>query len=64
MFTVLANHEAQYAIWPAGKVIPAGWTAVGSPASKEACLDRIRQAWTDPRPLSLRQKDAARACPR
>ena len=50
------NAEEQYSIWPASKPLPAGWTAVGDPAPRQACLDYIERTWTDMRPLSLRRK--------
>lgn len=55
---VVVNHEQQYSIWPT-PTPPAGWTVVGPPASREQCLDRIEQLWTDMRPLSLREFMAA-----
>lgn len=54
VFLVLLNDAEQYSLWPAGKAIPAGWRAVGEPASKDACLAYIEANWTDMRPKSLR----------
>lgn len=53
-FKVLVNAEAQYSIWPASAVVPAGWTAVGPSGSREVCTSYIDAQWTDMRPLSLR----------
>lgn len=53
-FQVVTNHEEQYSIWPEHKEIPEGWMAVGSPGTKEECLDYIERVWTDMRPRSLR----------
>ncbi|GGX87739.1 MbtH family NRPS accessory protein [Massilia dura] len=53
-FNVVRNEEEQYSVWPAWRPVPAGWTTVGEPASREACLERIETLWTDMRPLSLR----------
>lgn len=61
MFDVLINEEAQYSIWPAGRALPLGWNIVGAADSKEACLARIEQLWTDMRPLSLRKQMAEAA---
>jgi MbtH protein len=58
-YDVVVNHEEQYSIWPAGKELPAGWTKEGMQGPKQACLDHIKEVWTDMRPLSLRQKMAA-----
>jgi MbtH protein len=55
-FEVVLNDEEQYSIWPVGKAVPAGWRKAGKQASKEACLEFIKQEWTDMRPLSLRTK--------
>jgi MbtH protein len=55
---VVVNHEEQYSIWPAGRELPHGWTAVGQPASKDDCLHRISELWVDMRPKSLRESRA------
>lgn len=60
-YEVVANDEEQYSIWAAGLALPLGWRAVGHSGSKEACLDYIKQAWTDMRPLSLRKRMADNA---
>jgi len=53
-YVVLVNHEEQYSIWLADKEIPLGWSAVGTPGSREECLAYVKEVWTDMRPLSLR----------
>lgn len=58
-YIVVRNIEEQYSIWPSHREIPAGWEALGSPASKEDCLAYIDAHWTDIRPKSLRDKMAA-----
>jgi MbtH protein len=55
-YFVVMNHEEQYSIWPASRAIPAGWTAVGEPGSKAACLEYVERTWTDMRPRGLREK--------
>jgi MbtH protein len=57
-YTVVVNHEAQYSLWPAEQRLPLGWQSTGQQGTKEACLNHIREVWTDMRPLSLRQKMA------
>lgn len=57
-FAVVRNHEEQYSIWPAGQDIPGGWEPVGVEGTKEFCLSRIQELWTDMRPLSLRTASA------
>jgi MbtH protein len=56
IYVVVINHEEQYSIWPEGKEIPAGWSAVGKSGRKEECLAHIKDVWVDMRPLSLRQR--------
>ena len=58
IYKVVINHEEQYSIWPAEKANPLGWHDVGRTGQKLECLDFIKQAWTDMRPLSLRKKMA------
>ena len=57
LYEVVINTEEQYSIWPAGKMIPAGWRSVGTPGTKVSCLDYINNVWTDMKPLSLRNKN-------
>ncbi|GIG56661.1 MULTISPECIES: MbtH family protein [Longispora] len=59
MFLVVRNAEEQYSIWAADRELPPGWTAEGTKGSKEECLTRISEVWTDMRPLSLRERMAA-----
>lgn len=42
-YVVVVNHEEQYSIWPEGRALPAGRTAVGEAGSKENCLAYIRE---------------------
>jgi len=54
LYRVVVNHEDQYSIWPAAKSIPAGWRGIGDPDSRENCLNKIADLWTDMRPASIR----------
>ncbi|MGK4585147.1 MbtH family protein [Kitasatospora sp. HPMI-4] len=54
-YLVVRNHEEQYSIWPEGRDLPAGWEQVEAPGVKSECLARIRELWTDLRPLSVRR---------
>lgn len=56
MYKVVVNHEEQYSIWPDGRDNPLGWSDEGKLGTKEACLEHIKNIWTDMRPLSLRRK--------
>lgn len=60
-YRVVVNDEEQYSIWPDYKAPPLGWKAVGKAGSKQECLDYIKAAWTDMRPLSLRRQMAEAA---
>jgi len=55
-YKVVVNHEEQYSIWFADRELPAGWREAGKMGSKAACLEYIKEVWTDMRPLSLRKK--------
>jgi MbtH protein len=55
-FMVVLNEEEQYSIWPAARPVPAGWRAIGASGPKSECLRRIREMWTDMRPLSVRKR--------
>jgi MbtH protein len=57
-FKVVVNHEEQYSIWPVGRPIPRGWTAVGFRGSRSAALDHVAKVWTDITPLSVRRATA------
>lgn len=55
-YLVVINHEEQYSIWPKGREIPAGWSAVGKEGPKATCLEYIDEVWADMRPKSLREQ--------
>ncbi|MFB0620866.1 MbtH family protein [Streptomyces sp. AGS-58] len=54
-YLVVRNSEEQYAIWPHGRDLPAGWEPGGTTGTKAACLADVDRAWTDLRPKSLRE---------
>ena len=56
IYKVVVNHEEQYSIWPADRENALGWRDAGFSGLKAACLDYIKEVWTDMRPLSLRKK--------
>ena len=60
-YYVVVNHEEQYSIWMSGKALPLGWQVAYGPALKDDCLAKIKELWTDMRPLSLRKKMAEQA---
>ncbi|MFJ3090870.1 MbtH family NRPS accessory protein [Streptomyces sp. NPDC086838] len=55
-YRVVRNDEDQYSIWWAERDLPAGWAAEGTEGSREQCLARINEVWTDMRPRSLRER--------
>ncbi|MGY3056432.1 MbtH protein [Streptomyces sp. TE3672] len=61
LYRVVLNDEEQYSIWWADRALPAGWHAEGSEGTREECLARITEIWTDLRPLSLRRRMDATA---
>jgi MbtH protein len=52
-FLVLVNDEGQHSLWPQFVAVPAGWTSMFGPDSRERCLEYVEQNWTDMRPKSL-----------
>lgn len=56
---VVLNGEGQFSIWWAERELPAGWRAEGTRGSRERCLARVQQVWTDLRPTGLRRRTAA-----
>ncbi|MFJ8942646.1 MbtH family protein [Streptomyces sp. NPDC102395] len=53
VYLVVRNDELQHSLWPADLTVPAGWTTVHGPDSRQACLDHVERHWTDMRPASL-----------
>jgi MbtH protein len=54
-YVVLVNIEEQYSLWLADLEIPKGWREVFARNNKKACLEYVKEVWTDMRPLSLRK---------
>jgi MbtH protein len=52
-FIVLINNEGQYSLWPSFAAVPAGWTIVLQASDRQACLEYVKEHWTDMRPKSL-----------
>ena len=53
VYLVLVNDENQHSLWPSFAEVPAGWTVVHGPESRESCLAYVEENWTDMRPKSL-----------
>jgi amino acid adenylation domain-containing protein/thioester reductase-like protein len=49
-YFVTRNDVGQYAIWPAGRPVPAGWHVRSAPMSQGACRALVARAWPDIRP--------------
>jgi MbtH protein len=60
-YVVVRNHEDQYSIWWADRPVPTGWETIGEPSSKDACLARVEDLWTDMRPRTVRRWMGERA---
>ena len=54
-YVVLVNIEEQYSLWLADLEVPKGWREVFARNNKKACLEYVKEVWTDMRPLSLRK---------
>jgi MbtH protein len=52
-FSVVVNGEGQHALWPVFAGVPGGWTVAHGPADRAACLDYVREHWTDIRPRGV-----------
>ena len=59
IYKVVVNHEEQYSIWPADRENPLGWKDAGKTGTKAEALAFIEAVWTDMRPRSLREAQAA-----
>lgn len=55
-YHVVVNDEEQFSIWPIDRDLPPNWTATGFSGNKGACMEHIKEIWTDMRPLSLRKQ--------
>jgi len=60
-YRVVLNDEEQYSVWWTDRNLPAGWRAEGTEGTRDECLARIDEIWTDMRPLSLRQRMESQA---
>ncbi|KOX08928.1 MULTISPECIES: MbtH family protein [Micromonospora] len=60
-YRVVLNDEEQYSVWWTDRDLPAGWRAEGTEGTRDECLARIGEIWTDMRPLSLRQRMESQA---
>jgi len=60
-YRVVLNDEEQYSVWWTDRNLPAGWRAEGTEGTRDECLARIGEIWTDMRPLSLRQRMESQA---
>jgi MbtH protein len=56
-FRILVNEQKQYALWPDGRDIPAGWRTVCDGLSRQETLHHIDSVSTDSRPSEARTGD-------
>jgi MbtH protein len=52
-FFVLINAEGQHSLWPSFIDVPNGWSVILPATGRAACLEFVRENWTDMRPDSL-----------
>ncbi|MGW9347756.1 MbtH family protein [Nocardiopsis flavescens] len=57
-YLVVVNDEDQHSLWPEFAPVPAGWTTVYGPATRDEALEYVDTHWTDLRPRSLREATA------
>lgn len=53
-YGVVVNDEGCHSIWWQGRDVPAGWYPTGTAGTRQECLERIEELWTDMRPMSRR----------
>lgn len=53
-YRVLVNGQQQHSLWPDDIALPAGWTPVFGPDTRDACTGYVEAAWKDMRPPSVR----------
>jgi MbtH protein len=58
-FLVLVNDDGAHSLWPAFIEVPNGWSVVLPRSNRGACLDYVREHWTDMRTKSLVRSLAA-----
>jgi MbtH protein len=58
-YLVLVNEEGQHTLWPSLTKVPGGWTEGYGPAERDACMEYVREHWTDMRPRSLAEQSNA-----
>lgn len=56
-FLILVNDKRQYSLWPETLPVPAGWSQVQGPMSRQGALHWLENHWTDLRPHSLREAE-------
>jgi len=59
-YTVVVNNEGQYTIWPAWREMPRGWVSAGFEGTQRACLERVKQLWTESGNKSAQQAPSDR----
>lgn len=52
---VLVNERREYSLWPSFADVPAGWSTVHGPDSREECVGFVEANWADPTGLRTRR---------
>ncbi len=59
-FVVVVNDEGHHSLWWYGRPVPAGWRTASEPGTRQECLARIEERWTDLRPRRRQAPAGAR----
>ncbi|WP_276599397.1 cytochrome P450 [Nannocystis sp. SCPEA4] len=62
-FSVLVNDEGQHSLWPSSVDVPAGWSVVHGPDTRDGARRWVDEHWTDMRPRSLVARQLGTRCP-
>ncbi|GLY43378.1 antibiotic synthesis protein MbtH [Amycolatopsis sp. NBRC 101858] len=55
-YVIVVDAEDRHSLLPESTPVPAGWRAAAVRGSRQDCLDRISEVWTDIRPASIRRE--------
>lgn len=54
VYQVLVNDDRQHSLWPRDVGVPAGWSPVFGPDTRDACVGYVEDHWADLRPAPAR----------
>lgn len=47
VWAAVVNDLGQYSVWPVDRAVPAGWSMVGEPGTRQQCLNLVGRLWID-----------------